>query len=70
MSLTKKHTITIPPHFNELKNDLELVLSKNDKIINTYLENTIYTSSISDINKHKLKEIYDKNHKVILDTFT
>ena len=72
MSLTNKHKhkITIPNDFNELKTQLDLLLSKNDKIINTYLENTVYTSAISDTNKLKLKEIYEKNHKLILDTFT
>ena len=73
MSLTKKHTkhkITIPNDFNELKTELELLLNKNDKIINTYLEHTVYTSAISDTNKVKLKDIYEKNHKLILDTFT
>jgi len=70
MSLNKKHKITIPNDFNELKNELELLLNKNDKIINTYLENTVYTSAISDTNKVKLKDIYEKNHKLILDTFT
>ena len=73
MSLTKKHKkhkITIPNDFNELKTELELLLNKNDKIINKYLENTVYTSAISDTNKIKLKEIYEKNHKLILHTFT
>ena len=72
MSLTKKHTkhkITIPNDFNELKTELELLLNKNDKIINKYLEKTVYTSAISDTNKIKLKEIYEKNHKLILHTF-
>ncbi len=70
MSLNKKHKITIPNDFNELKNELDLLLNKTDKIINTYLENTVYTSAISETNKVKLKDIYDKNHKLILDTFT
>jgi len=41
MSLNEKHKITIPNDFNELKNELELLLNKNDKIINTYLEHTV-----------------------------
>ncbi len=65
-----KISIKIPDDLSEIKNDFELIINKNEKIISNYLERHIYTSLISETNKTKLEELFIKNRKLILDTFS
>jgi hypothetical protein len=66
----KKISIKIPDDLSEIKNDFELIINKNEKIISNYLERHIYTSLISETNKTKIEELFIKNRKLILDTFS
>ena len=66
----KKINIKIPENLNEIKSDIELIINKNEIIISKYLERHIYTSTISDINKKKIEELFIKNRNLILTTFS
>lgn len=66
----KKISIKIPDDLSEIKNDFELIINKNEKIISNYLERHIYTSLISETNKTKIEELFIKNKKLILNTFS
>lgn len=66
----KKISIKIPDDLSEIKSDFELIINKNEKIISNYLERHIYTSLISETNKTKIEELFIKNRKLILDTFS
>jgi len=66
----KNINIKIPTNLIEIKNDIELIINKNEIIISKYLERHIYTSTISDINKKKIEELFIKNRNLILTTFS
>ena len=66
----KKISIKIPDYLSEMKPDIELIINKNETIISNYLERHIYTSLISETNKTKIEELFIKNRKLILDTFS
>jgi hypothetical protein len=60
----------IPNNLNELKPDVEFIINECNKIIiKKVLENNIYTSKISDSDKEKINLLFNKNKKLILDTF-
>lgn len=66
----KKINIKIPENLNEIKSDIELIINKNEIIISKYLERHIYTSTISEINKQKIEELFIKNRNLILNIFS
>ena len=66
----KKINIKIPEKLSEIKTDIELIINKNETIISKYLERHIYTSTISDINKQKIEELFIKNRNIILTIFS
>lgn len=66
----KKINIKIPENLNEIQSDIELIINKNEIIISKYLERHIYTSTISEINKQKIEELFIKNRNLILSTFS
>ena len=66
----KKINIKIPENLNEIQSDIELIINKNEIIISKYLERHIYTSTISDINKQKIEELFIKNRNLILNIFS
>ncbi len=66
----KKISIKIPDNLSEIKPDIELIINKNETIISKYLERHIYTSTISDINKKKIEELFIKNRNLILTIFS
>jgi hypothetical protein len=66
----KKINIKIPENLNEIQSDIELIINKNEIIISKYLERHIYTSTISDINKKKIEELFMKNRNIILTIFS
>jgi len=65
-----KHiNIKKPDNLNELRTDIEFIINKNETIISKYLERHIYTSTISEINKKKIEELFIKNRNLILNIF-
>jgi hypothetical protein len=66
----KKINIKIPENLNEIQSDIELIINKNEIIISKYLERHIYTSTISEINKQKIEELFIKNRNLILNIFS
>ena len=66
----KKINIKIPENLNEIQSDIELIINKNEIIISKYLERHIYTSTISEINKKKIEELFIKNRNLILNIFS
>ena len=66
----KNQGFYIPNNLNELKPDIEFIIKKcNNIIIKKILENNVYNSAIPDSDKDKINLLFNKNTKLILDTF-
>ena len=42
----KKINMSIPNNLNKIKNNIDIILNKDEEIIKTYLERIIYTSKL------------------------
>lgn len=53
-----KTTINIPPNFEDISNDINTLLDKNEEAIRGYISRYIYTSSISTETNKQLDELF------------
>ena len=63
----KKINIKMPIGLTAFKPDIETLLDKNEKIIKDYLENFVYVSNLNLEINEKVKSIFEKTNKDILD---
>ena len=55
-----KTNINIPPNFEDILNDINVLLDKNEEAIRGYISRYIYTSSISTETNKQLDELFRK----------
>jgi hypothetical protein len=60
--------IKIPKTLDFIKNDVETIINKDEKVIENYLERIVYTSPLSENTKIQLNTIFEKVRKDILST--
>ena len=60
--------IKIPKHLDFIKNDVETIINKDEKVIENYLERIVYTSPLSENTKIELNKIFEKVRKDIITT--
>ena len=60
--------IKIPKILDFIKNDVETIINKDEKVIENYLERIVYTSPLSENTKIQLNTIFEKVRKDILST--
>jgi len=60
--------IKIPKTLDFIKNDVDTIINKDEKVIENYLERIVYTSPLSENTKIKLNTIFEKVRKDILST--
>lgn len=53
-----KTNIDIPPNFEDISNDIDVLLDKNEEAIREYISRYIYTSSISTETNKQLDELF------------
>lgn len=54
----QKKNINIPPNFEDISNDINSLLDKNEEAIRGYISRYIYTSSISLETNKQLDELF------------
>jgi len=60
--------ISIPNNLDFIKNDINIILKKDEEVIEKYLARIVYTSPLSENTKIQLHNIYEKVNKTILPT--
>jgi hypothetical protein len=60
--------IKIPNNLDFIKEDIDIIINKNEEIIEKYLERIVYTSPLSENTKIQLHNIFEKVKTNILAT--
>ena len=60
--------IKIPNNLDFIKKDVDIIINKNEEIIEKYLERIVYTSPLSENTKIQLHNIFEKVKTNILAT--
>ena len=64
----KNINISIPNNLDFIKNDIDIILKKDEEVIEKYLGRIVYTSPLSENIKRQLHNIYEKVNTNILPT--
>jgi hypothetical protein len=59
--------IKIPKTLDFIKNDVDTIINKDEKVIENYLERIVYTSPLSENTKIELDKIFEKIRKDIIN---
>jgi len=54
----KKINMVLPSNLNKIKNNIDIIINKDEEIIKKYIESVIYTSKLTDDLSKQLEKIY------------